>query len=589
MKASKNKFCLYNADAVINAAFAHPYLTALAVCLLLNPLHYGSIQNISDYSSQIVFWVIIFAVAILFCFLYKKCSSLKTKCLAVVGFAVATIIIIFLFKIYSVSENKAVFIFYAVCFSAFLLYFLAEINSDDIKRRFDVFLIMSISFAQKLHYILITSVYTRQNDVHHFGGEKGHAGYIEYLLYNHSIANFDVRERWQFYHPPLHHSISAAWIWINENIFMVGANAARESLQTLSLFYTLCIIITAYKILRHFKLSGIALYVPLIIIAFHPCFTIYSSAINNDPLALLFTLLAVLYTLKWYRNRSFKVLMKISVFMGLAMMTKLTSAVAAPAIAIVLLAVLIQEFKENSGKSAIKYIKQYVCFLLVCAPMGLWYQGRNFIKFGVPITYVQGLSTGETQYLKGQNFLDRITDFSSYQFDSVFEQWAQKQEDGSIIGYNEFNPLVALLKNSIFGESINEHSFSDETILCLCNVFFWLAAVIAVLFFVNMAVSLFLKHKNVKAMDKAFLATFYFLLMLSFYIMSAAAPFTCSMNFRYITPTVIITSLFAGLSLDKLKDSSISKTGIMIINTTAITVSIAFAWMSIVIYLGLNA
>jgi len=69
------------------------------------------------------------------------------------------------------------------------------------------------------------------------GDADNHAGYITYLLQHHQLPDFDPRGHWQFYHPPLHHMISALWLWLSEHVFGISNAAAQESLQTLSLFY----------------------------------------------------------------------------------------------------------------------------------------------------------------------------------------------------------------------------------------------------------------------------------------------------------------------------------------------------------------
>ena len=146
-------------------------------------------------------------------------------------------------RLYTQSQSKAMWHFAGGCSVIVILYYLTDIKKY--RTQLNALLIMGLGFCLKLYYVLVTSVYTRQHDVRSFGGDSGHAGYIEYLLFEHKLPDFDIRERWQFCHPPLHHAISALWIYVNENIMQVGHNQARESLQTLTLFYSVCIIISA--------------------------------------------------------------------------------------------------------------------------------------------------------------------------------------------------------------------------------------------------------------------------------------------------------------------------------------------------------
>ena len=244
--------------------------------------------------------------------------------------------------------------------------------------------------------------------------------------------------------------ISALWLWLSEHVFGISNAAAQESLQTLSLFYAMAIVITAYRILRHFRLEGMALYVPLAVVAFHPSFILFSGSINNDALSVVFILGAVLWTLKWYEKQTWEGIVKIALCIGLGMMTKLSAAMVAIPVAAVFLVVLARQLRQRNWR----ILGQLGGFAVICFPLGLWYPVRNLVRFGVPLTYVQEMPENSVQYLGEQLFLSRILDFSPHQVASVFEQWVQRT-GGS---YNEYNPLIALLKNAMFGEYINEYT-----------------------------------------------------------------------------------------------------------------------------------
>ena len=72
-----------------------------------------------------------------------------------------------------------------------------------------VILILTAGFLLKLVYVLYTGIGTRQHDVHSFtDSTNGHAGYIRYLYTYGHLPDFDPRQEFQFYHPPLHHILS---------------------------------------------------------------------------------------------------------------------------------------------------------------------------------------------------------------------------------------------------------------------------------------------------------------------------------------------------------------------------------------------
>ncbi|MDE7138123.1 MAG: hypothetical protein K2O29_06670, partial [Ruminococcus sp.] len=309
-------------ETIIKSISSHPYLFALGICLIINPFFLGATYNIPSNALWIETFII---TALIFIFGYYRYKTDKLNKSGFIIFTVSAVIAnLSAVSLYASSENKALWHFTGGYIIIFILYCLAD--SKKYRTQLNSLLIIGTGFLLKMYYVLQTSVYTRQHDLGSFGSDAGHAGYIEYLLFNHHIADFDVRDRWQFYHPPLHHTISAIWIHINENIFLTGRDPARESLQTLTLFYSMCIIISAYRILRHFALKGKALYIPLTIISFHPAFILLSGSINNDILSVAFILGAVITTLKWYENPTMKNILKIAVCIGLGMMTKLSAA-----------------------------------------------------------------------------------------------------------------------------------------------------------------------------------------------------------------------------------------------------------------------
>ncbi|SDA16899.1 Dolichyl-phosphate-mannose-protein mannosyltransferase [Ruminococcus sp. YE71] len=559
-------------DKLIRAVAAHPYLCALLLCLGLNPFYLGAAENVPQ--NALYAEVLMVLTAGFGCITYVCRKREVIKPIQYSLYVLFFLVICVTTRMYAQSESKGIWMF--VAGFALLLMFYSFAMTKRFKEQLLSLLIIGTGFLLKFYYVYYSSCYTRQNDVHRFGGDNGHAGYMEYLLFNKKLPDFDVREVWQFCHPPLHHFICALWIGVNENVLGVGHNPARESLQTLSLFYTTVIMITAYKIFRHFKLKGLAMYVPLAVVSFHPCFVLMSGAINNDVLSVAFAMFAFYQTLKWYEDPKMSTIMKIAVCVGCAMMTKLNAALVAPSIAIVFLVVFIRNFKEKGAK----LFGQFAAFGAVCIPLGLWFEIKNYIKFKVPIMYVQEMSVNSRQYIGDQPFLKRITDFSKYQFDSVYEQWLGENGES----YNEFNPLVTLLKNSLFTESISDNTLGNSPLYHkLAVIFFWLAALIAAACFVMMVYNLFTKS-GLDLTMKAMWGSYYALMMLNFYKMSADYPFTCTMNFRYITPTVIIGAFFMGITLKRLEEKRENKAAEAAADVMA-AAAVVFCLLSVIIYL----
>lgn len=475
-------------------------------------------------------------------------------------------------------QYKGAWVFGAGTAVLIFLYYFADMKK--FRQQINSAMLIGIGFMVKLAYVMNTSIYVRQHDVRNFGGDSGHCGYIEYLLFNHHLPDFDIRERWQFCHPPLHHAISALWIHINENILGVGYDPARESLQTLTLFYSMCIMITAYKLLKYFGLKGKALFIPILIINFHPSFILLSGSINNDVLSVALIMGAVLSALNWYRDRKMSSIIKTALCIGLGMMTKVSAAIVAVPIGLLFMVVFFSHIRTDAKK----LIGQFAVFGLICVPLGLWFGLRNYIKWDMPITYVQKMDKSETQYIGDQSFSDRVTDFSPKQLESIYLQWATENDDGSIQGYNEYNPIIAATKTSVFGEFVNEQSFENAPYLNFtAKILFWDNVLIAAAALICMISFLFVRS-DADSAQKLFLFSFRLAMMMSFYKMAHDYPFTCTMNFRYITPTVIIGSIFIGFTLNRLKDFG-SKA--KYIEHTAEACVLIFSAASALIYLSL--
>ena len=533
---------------------AHPYISAFIICLLMHFFTFAQEELVP--ANTLLIGSAALAAPGLFA-IWKKYKKENITVIPALLLSASVIAGVFVFSGYFASGRRGIWII-LVLLAAMVstgIYCKKNISSDDVSRRLFGFLIIGTGFLVKLMYIFYTNIYTRQNDVGEFtgtSGGEGHMGYIEYLLYKVRLPDFDVRTHWQFYHPPLHHSISAVWIYINQNIFGLDFDSSRESLQILSLFYSMAIIISAYKILRHFKLSGISLYAPLSVISLHPAFTFFSGALNNDALSVAFMTAACYTALKWYESQNMKDIIKLALCIGLGMMSKLSAVLIAFPVAFLFLNVFISHFRKKWKKLAV----QYLCFGAVCFPLALWYQVRNYIRFGVPLTFVQELGKDTDQYIGNMDFMKRITDFSSYQFRSIFQQWAYRDEAGILQGYNEYNPLICILKNSIFNEGTNETSFRiAEHINVIMSIFFIVNIIIAAAAILLMIAVCFRKTTADAAM-KAFFIFFHVIMAANFYKMAADYPFTCTMNFRYITPTVITGALFCGLFLQTMQKSS---------------------------------
>ena len=260
-------------------------------------------------------------------------------------------------------------------------------------------------------------------------------------------------------------------------------------------------------------------------------------------------------------------------------MSKLTAALAAFPIAMIFMTVFLKTFKTSWKK----LIGQFTAFLAVCFPLGMWFPLRGLIRWGIPLTYVQELEE-MNQSIKGITFWERITDFSPRQLESVFINWLSYDSQHNPVDFNEHNPLIAIMKNSIFSEFIRKSSFEDNMFMTvICYILFWIGVILAASAFTAMIIYLFRKCKA-NTVQKLFLVFFHIILIVNLYILSKNYPMVCSMNFRYIMPTVITGSLFLGFFL--YNNEKTENRAVIILKKSLCITSVIFAAMSALVYLA---
>ena len=251
----------------------HPYLCSLFLCLLLNALYFGGEAYLAQNAVLLETLALLAAGAAVLWRLVRYQPQKKPA--AVCVSVVYTLLVLAGAWCYHEARHSGLWVLVGGCAVLSGLFWLTRKQYHNQRRRVSL-LLLGTSFLLKFFYVCYTPITRRQHDVGKFGDADNHAGYITYLLQHHQLPDFDPRGHWQFYHPPLHHMISALWLWLSEHVFGISNAAAQESLQTLSLFYAMAIVITAYRILRHFRLEGMALYAPLAVVAFHPGFILFS-------------------------------------------------------------------------------------------------------------------------------------------------------------------------------------------------------------------------------------------------------------------------------------------------------------------------
>ena len=423
-----------------------------------------------------------------------------------------------------------------------------------------VWMLWGIGVCIRLGFILRMDYTDMQHDVWSFKSNGGHARYILYLFQEGHLPDFDVRSVWQFYHPPLHHLLCAGWMHVMTAMGLEDI-PLYESLQVLPLVWSSAAVMVFVQILRELGLKDRALLLPTAIMALHPAFLYLSGALNNDILSILLMLTALLFTVKWYKNPTVWNIIPLALAIGFGMMAKLSAWLAAPAAATVFIAVFIKNIKKP-----LPYLGQYGLFLLLCVPTALWWEIRNYIRWGVPITYIPMLSNESEQFVGNYPTLDRLFNFSPFQFRYIYDCFTMYGQD-----YNEFNPLIGLMKTAVFDEYVN--TTNTVHVAGFAEVLFWSQVVLAALVLFCM-IRVLVHRGDMKPAMKIGLLLTYIITLGSYYSFCFTFAHTCTQSARYATPAIYVSLLFLGFwSMEvKSKASAILRwciTGVACIFTAA--------------------
>lgn len=437
-------------------------------------------------------------------------------------------------------------------------------------------IVIVLGILVRLVYVCYTDYDERQHDIE---PEVGHIAYIEQIYNNWSLADHN---NWQFYHPPLHHFISAVWMKIVSFSFIEG-EGLLQSLKVLPFIYSVLILIISKKILQEFEMKDKHKLLIMLILAFHPALIYTSAWINNDPLTYVLTFAIILYLIKWIKtidilfknteehlekdksskNTNSRVVWKntiiLAILMGCCAMTKLNGVLIAVPIAVMFVYTFTKYIKNNNIK---KYIVLLVVFAIISLSLGLWYPIRNYIKFGQTLTYVP--QPGSSMYVGDYGIYDRFISIPKAElFDEVF---CDLPNDHSLISF--------VIKSAIFGE-YNYFNPNTAQALKIFNIFLTILITIAIIR------NLLMKNDEKLGIYKIILLIIHFTNIISFIYFNIQKPYACTMDFRYILITVFTGATLLGIDLENMEESKYYKVYL----TLCYVVVILFSFLSAKMFL----
>lgn len=425
-----------------------------------------------------------------------------------------------------------------------------------------ILLMFGFGLVMRFCYVLTLYLPQNQHDVFSFFTEHPrHSTYIKYIYENWSLPTITSSSNEvfsiglsQYYHPPLHHFLAAVWMKF-QTLCGVTMYAAYENVQYLTMTYSALMMVVGYKLLKEFKLKGAALYTAFAVLAFHPTFYIFAGSVNNDPLTTLFLFLAMLYTVRWYRNKSYKNTIILALAIGLGMLTKLSGAMIAFGTGFVFLYAL---FTKSTGGFIANFKalwRKFVLFAAICFPLGLWWPVRCYIKYGMPLGFVPALGKNSDMYLGNYSVFERLTGAGEWHISNIYPNVGGTAADGSVGKFYDYGIAPYIVKSSLFGEYFNKTNVGT-----MQNVFgyilFFSAIVLIIISLAGLFTGIYTAKKQngtVEADNRlpfVFLIIYYVFLVGSYVIFCFNYPHTCTMDFRYIVPALLIGAVWSGLLIN---------------------------------------
>ncbi len=546
----------------------HPFLSVTGFCVLL--FFFGFCEQTSFTTLSYVYAGAVLFATFFLLILFGRIGGSKTEMLLI--FLTAAVFSAGGLLLISAYDNSPALILWLSLFLLAMIVALMRVTGTLSTRNF-IMVMIAAGIMLRFAYDLYTGWQDRQHDIGYFNWTWGHANYIEYWRDNGlKLPDFDVRTKFQYYQPPLHHILMGFFMKLLEGCGMDNA-VACDALQFLPFLYSSLIMVVCYRIFRWVKLNGLPLVISMALICFHPTFVLMGGSYNNDLLSVLFMLLSIMFALRWYRKPTLLHIIPVALCVGFGMMAKLSAWMVAPAIAILFLYVFVKNIKAWK-----RFIGQFAVFGVICAPLGLWWQVRNLIAFEVPLTYIpEPVDTAHPQYCGDMSVFQRLFNFGGGQLSYVYPAFT---EHGA--PYDEFNPTLGLFKTALFDEGANGISeVNFPQIAVTGQILFWVGTILGLLCFAAFIMMMVSKKSGLDGMSRIFFSALAVTMLGSYYLFCFRYPFTCTMNIRYCVPLIPLFAMGLGLLLKRYPDNTPAQ---RIFRCTTCALTAAFVVSTLIVY-----
>jgi len=393
--------------------------------------------------------------------------------------------------------------------------------------------LLALGVWLRLSFIAILPYYAMCNDVGEFSAPYNifHSGYIQFINFAGRLPYLDVREFGEWYHPPYYHYAASTVLDIQR--YIIPARAENwEGIRSLTFLCSSLTLFFSYRITGHVGMTLAGRKAAVALLSFAPVFVIQAGNLNNDSMCFMFTVASLALILEWAKSGKYTSLVTAALAMGLAVGTKLSGAVAAPAILAVILGCVIKDLR---GKRYARGIISPLLYGVISLPVGLWFYIRNLISFGVPLTYVLRPNS-DYMYLGDISFARKlIPDTIVTAEDCFFRNGLEGNPDHSI-------PIV-LCKTGLFNEAI----LRDQMVTSVTGYILFLCfALIMILASVGLIYGVYLAVKKDRSFARCALILVVLVNVILYLRMNYDYPYACTMNMRYLLPTCMAGCIAVG-------------------------------------------
>ncbi len=297
------------------------------------------------------------------------------------------------------------------------------------------------------------AIFTHQYDVWSTS-YTGHYGITMHIYETFSPPDLIIRNgvpsldnSYQFYQPKFVHYVFASLMHVNK--YLIGTENTFTLYQSLRIYtcvVSLSIMVIGYYILKELfnNKKSVGFMVGVLFIVAAPFLIRVTSMTNNDGFLWLFVFLSVYTSIRWYKNVSLKYSILLAISIGLAMSSKLSGAVIAIPIGLMMLFKLVVLIRQKEFK---KILLNYLVFALLVFPIGLFWPLYNYYTQDQPFTYVWSNLNTNLLLDEGVTFYDRFIAFPIGQY---FKYIFMMLWPSSIP--KDYNIYTSIMKSSIFGE-----------------------------------------------------------------------------------------------------------------------------------------